>query len=96
MGKPKRRTLRVLRAERDITQKVLAVRAGLTQTRYWQIEHGSGAAARKDEKAAIARVLEVSPHEVDWPVVVVTELQKLRADAREERRRGGVEAPGQA
>jgi transcriptional regulator with XRE-family HTH domain len=86
MGKQKR-TLRVLRAERDLTQKVIAVRAGLTQTRFWQIEHGSGAPVRKDERAAIARELEVSPHEIDWPVMALTELQKARAGAREDRRR---------
>jgi len=40
-------TLRVLRAARDLTQHGLAARAGLTQTRFWQIEHGEGAPLRQ-------------------------------------------------
>jgi transcriptional regulator with XRE-family HTH domain len=79
--------LRVLRAERDLTQQLLAARIGLTQTRYWQIEHGEGAPLRKEERAAIARVLEVAPHEIAWPEMKPTHLQVTRAAAREERRR---------
>jgi transcriptional regulator with XRE-family HTH domain len=99
MGKRPRttvRTLRVLRAERDLTQKAIADGAGLTQTRYWQIEHGNGAPVRKDEQAAIARMLAVSVRDIDWPIVAATELQKTRAEAREERRRVSAEAVGQA
>ena len=81
------RTLRVLRAEREVSQKLLADRAGLTQTRYWQIEHGEGAPLRKEERAAIARVLEVAPHAIAWPPMNLTKLQTTRAEAREERRR---------
>lgn len=81
------RSLRVLRAERELTQKLIAVRAGLTQTRYWQIEHGEGAPLRKDERTAIARILEIAPHEIAWPAMKPTPLQVTRADAREERRR---------
>ena len=77
----------MLRAERDLTQKLIAARAALTQTRYWQIEHGEGAPLRKEERAAIARVLEVAPHEIAWPAMKPTPLQVTRADAREERRR---------
>ena len=81
------RTLRVLRAERELSQKLLSDRAGLTQTRYWQIEHGEGAPLRKEERGAIARVLEVAPHEIAWPPMNPTKLQSTRAEAREERRR---------
>jgi transcriptional regulator with XRE-family HTH domain len=92
MDKPQRRhrsarTLRVLRAERELTQQLIAARAALTQTRYWQIEHGEGAPLRKEERTAIARVLEVAPHEIAWPEMKPTRLQQTRAEAREERRR---------
>jgi hypothetical protein len=36
---------------------------------------------------AIARVLEVAPHEIAWPEMKPTQLQVTRAAAREERRR---------
>lgn len=72
-------TLRVLRAARDITQHTLAERAGLTQTRYWQIEHGEGAPLRKSEREAIARVLEVKPAAIEWPRMTPTALQEERA-----------------
>lgn len=92
MGKlPRRsrpaRTLRVLRAERELTQHQIATRIGMTQTRYWQIEHGEGAPLRKDERAAIARMLEVQPFEIAWPEMKPTQLQVTRAAARDERRR---------
>jgi len=79
-------TLRVLRAARDLTQHGLAERAGLTQTRFWQIEHGSGAPLRTHERDAIARVLEVKPSAIAWPVMTPTALQTERA-AREKSRR---------
>jgi transcriptional regulator with XRE-family HTH domain len=79
------RTLRVLRAERELTQQVLSARIGMTQTRYWQIEHGEGAPLRKDERAAIARQLEVAPHDIAWPEMKPTQLQVSRAAARAER-----------
>jgi transcriptional regulator with XRE-family HTH domain len=72
-------TLRVLRAARDLTQHGLAERANLTQTRFWQIEHGSGAPLRAHERDAIARVLEVKPSAIAWPVVTPTALQIERA-----------------
>jgi transcriptional regulator with XRE-family HTH domain len=72
-------TLRVLRAERDLTQHGLAERAGLTQTRFWQIEHGSGAPLRAIEREAIARVLEVKPSAIAWPAMTPTALQSERA-----------------
>lgn len=76
------KTLRVLRAERDITQKQIADDAGLTQTRYWQIEHGQGAPMRTTERDAIARVLSVRHVEIAWPVVTPTHIQEERARRR--------------
>jgi transcriptional regulator with XRE-family HTH domain len=65
----KRTRLKVLRAERDITQTRLAKRAGLSQARYWLIETGQGLAPRDDEKAAIAGCLGVEVDEIDWPTL---------------------------
>ena len=72
-------TLRVLRAARDLTQHGLAERAGLTQTRFWQIEHGNGAPLRQSEREAIAKVLEVRPSAIAWPAMTPTQLQQERA-----------------
>jgi transcriptional regulator with XRE-family HTH domain len=80
-------TLRVLRATRDLTQHGLAERAGLTQTRFWQIEHGSGAPLRTHERDAIARVLEVKPSAIAWPPMTPTALQVERARRRTRRER---------
>src|SRR5580765_2726649 len=80
-------TLRVLRALRDLTQHGLAERAGLTQTRFWQIEHGSGAPLRTHERDAIARVLEVKPPAIAWPVMTPTALQEERARQKSRRAR---------
>lgn len=64
-GKPIR--LRVLRAERDLTQSQLARSAGVNVTRYWQIENGEGVRPTKDERAAVAKALGVSPSAIAWP-----------------------------
>jgi transcriptional regulator with XRE-family HTH domain len=85
-------TLRVLRAARDLTQHGLAARAGLTQTRFWQIEHGEGAPLRKTERDAIALVLEVRPAAVAWPVMTPTQLQLERARRKIRRERAHVAA----
>jgi transcriptional regulator with XRE-family HTH domain len=94
-------TLRVLRAARDLTQHGLAEQAGLTQTRFWQIEHGSGAPLRTHERDAIARVLEVKPSAIAWPPMTPTALQSERAarqktrlarEAMRERERAKVSA----
>lgn len=87
-------TLRVLRAARDLTQHGLAERAGLTQTRFWQIEHGEGAPLRKAERDAVARVLEVRPTAIAWPVMTPTSLQQERA--RQKLRRARAHAAAQA
>jgi transcriptional regulator with XRE-family HTH domain len=59
--------LRVLRADRELTQSQLARRAGLNVTRYWQIENGEGLPPTKDERAAIAKVLGITPQAIAWP-----------------------------
>jgi transcriptional regulator with XRE-family HTH domain len=83
-------TLRVLRAARDLTQHGLAERAGLTQTRFWQIEHGSGAPLRTHEREQIARVLEVKPSAIAWPLMTPTALQTERAQREKTRRARGA------
>jgi len=88
-------TLRVLRAARDLTQHGLAEQAGLTQTRFWQIEHGSGAPLRKRERDAIARVLEVPASVIDWPPMTPTALQQERAKRQQRRERQQQLAGGQ-
>lgn len=72
----------MLRAERDITQKQIADDAGLTQTRYWQIEHGQGALVRTTERDAIARVLAVRHVDIAWPILTPTHIQEERARRR--------------
>ena len=89
-------TLRVLRALRDLTQHGLAEQAGLTQTRFWQIEHGSGAPLRAHERAAIARVLEVKPSAIAWPVVIPTALQEERARRKIRRDRAAAAREAEA
>lgn len=58
---PTRRTrLKVLRAERDLTQMAVALRAGLSVARYWYIETAN-APATKEEAEAIAKVFGSTP-----------------------------------
>jgi transcriptional regulator with XRE-family HTH domain len=87
-------TLRVLRAARDLTQYALAERAGLTQTRFWQIEHGQGAPLRRAERDAIARVLDVRPSAIAWPAMTPTQLQleRARQKLRRDRQAAAVQA----
>jgi DNA-binding XRE family transcriptional regulator len=59
--------LRVLRAEQDVTQTFVARHAGLSASRYWQIEKGEGPEARDRERDAIARVLRVKVTDIAWP-----------------------------
>jgi transcriptional regulator with XRE-family HTH domain len=89
-------TLRVLRALRDLTQHGLAERAGLTQTRFWQIEHGSGAPLREHERDQIARALEVKPSAIAWPLMTPTALQAERAQRAKVRRTRALATAHQA
>lgn len=63
------RSLRVLRAERDITQSQLAKKLSISHTRYWQIENAEGLAPSEDERKAIAAALSVRVDDIAWPFV---------------------------
>jgi len=57
-----RNRLRVIRAERRITQLDAAVSSGMNKTRFWTIENGYAAPTDK-ERAAIAKALGVAESE---------------------------------
>jgi len=57
--------LRVFRAEYGITQIALAVKVGLSQTRYWRIENGYDQPT-PEERAKLAKVLQTTEDEL-WP-----------------------------
>lgn len=71
------RRLRVLRAERDLTQRQLARLAGLQVTRYWHIENGEGLPPTADERLDIAKALDVKVNAIAWPAFD----EKARASA---------------
>jgi transcriptional regulator with XRE-family HTH domain len=50
--------LRVLRAERGVSQMDIAAKAKIKQNRYWRIENGY-ATPTKDERAALAKIFKV-------------------------------------
>lgn len=54
--------LRVLRAEKRITQIDLALKAHISLNRYWRIENGY-ATPEPDERSAIARALDADQSE---------------------------------
>lgn len=64
-----RSLLRVLRAQQEpkVSQRQLALRAGLSPSRYWQIESGEGSEPSKDEKDAVAAALGVKASDIAWP-----------------------------
>ena len=63
-----RHRLQVWRSDKDKTQHQIARLAGMSQTRYWQIENGEGAAAPSfGEKRAIASALGVAVSAIAWP-----------------------------
>lgn len=70
MGKARRR-LRVLRAEQEVTQSDVARTAGLSRSRYAQIETGEGSVPRDEERAAVAAALGVKVSEIEWPEIAV-------------------------
>lgn len=57
------RRLRVLRAERDISQRDLSIKAGLQYWLYMDIEKGYREATA-EERSRIARALKVQPDDV--------------------------------
>lgn len=59
MVKRDKNRLRVLRADRRITQLDTAVKAGIVVTRYWKIENGY-VEPTADERGKIARALRTS------------------------------------
>lgn len=61
-----RNRLRVVRAERRVTQLQLAQKAGLSGARYWQIENEEGPVVRPEERAAIAKALRLDEGDL-WP-----------------------------
>lgn len=63
-----RRLLRVLRAEQDVTQSHVARKAGISRSRYWQIEVGEGSVPRDEERSAVAAALGVRVSDIEWPV----------------------------
>jgi putative transcriptional regulator len=58
MGKARRNRLRVLRAERRISQLDLASKTGISTTRIWKIENGYADATPTD-RARLARFFRV-------------------------------------
>lgn len=61
------RRLRVWRAEQNVRQYVLARQAGLSRSRYWQIENGEGSEPSDDERRAVAAALGVKVSDIEWP-----------------------------
>jgi len=57
--------LKVLRAERHVSQRAVAVEAGIQFDRYWRIENGYAEAA-VEERRSIAKVMGV-PMSAIWP-----------------------------
>ncbi len=64
--------LRVLRAAQEprLTQRQLALKAGLSPSRYWQIETGEGSEPSDAERGVVADALGVKVADVAWPIVL--------------------------
>ena len=60
--------LRVARAEKDISQIDLAIRAGVSQRKVWALEHGYREAT-PEEQEALARALDLPRAAIAWPAV---------------------------
>jgi len=60
-----RNRLRVLRAEREVTQIEVARRTGIQMTRYWRIEKGYDAPTDA-ERARLAKALRVDESELGF------------------------------
>lgn len=63
MGTTSTNRLRVLRAERRITQMDIAIKARMGHNRYWRIENGY-VEPTKAERAAFARILKATEAEL--------------------------------
>lgn len=55
--------LRVLRAERDLSQRDTATKAGMSVDRYWKIENGY-ADPTDAERQGLARALRLQPDDI--------------------------------
>jgi len=66
-----RTLLRAVRAAKQpkVTQSHVARKAGMSVSRYWQIENGEGSEASNDEKNAVAAALGVKASEIAWPEI---------------------------
>lgn len=60
---PIRKRLRILRAEHDLTQQVVATKAGMSIVRYNEIEQGLRPPTDAD-LSALARVLKCQPSDI--------------------------------
>lgn len=67
--KTERTLLRVIRAAQEpkVTQSHVARKAGLSASRYWQIEHGEGSEPSDAERESVATALGVHVADVAWP-----------------------------
>jgi transcriptional regulator with XRE-family HTH domain len=65
VGKSRNR-LRVLRAEREISQDDLAIRAGVSRNRYWRIEKGYDPPT-ESERSKLAKALRVDESALGFP-----------------------------
>lgn len=65
MVRKSRNRLKVLRAEREITQMDLALKVGLSRDRYWRIENGYEEPT-DDERARLSKALRAETSEL-WP-----------------------------
>lgn len=57
------RVLKAARVLRDLSQRDLALRAGISHNRYWEIENGYREAS-SEERAALAAVLDTCADEL--------------------------------
>lgn len=64
-----RNRLKVLRAERNVSQVDTAQKAGLEPNRYWRIEKGYRQPT-SEELASIAAALGVAPTELGFPMAM--------------------------
>lgn len=72
--------LRVLRAEREITQWDLSVKTGIERNRYWTIEKGY-TTPRPEERVALAAALGVTEAEI-WPELESAEVPSTDVPAQ--------------
>lgn len=67
-GRTPTNRLRVLRAERGISQADLALAAGITPSRYWKIENDVPPGPTPTERRALGKTLRLAQADI-WPEV---------------------------